>query len=299
MTSLRAFRPAGMNWPLLSARCSRIAPDSKTLTAAIRTVRVVVIDDRRHPVVRADREKFRLELVALADIDRDRAVFEPAFLEHDADLPAVRRRPVIEVDHRGSLSRSGDHERLYLAVDRAGTEARRRARRPLHRSPRPSGTDRGPRSRCAAAFPGRSRSPDRAARERGCGGRQSRCRCAKTRRPQARRRFSRRRDTRAACARENTAGRPGTARRRLRVTTSANSFSSMRSQTLNTNRPPGRKTRSASRYPSPCRGKTSRRTGRRRHRTTDPGTAERSRRPAAIARARRRALPPRNRASAG
>ena len=67
--------------------------------------------------------------------------------------------------------------------------------------------------------------------------------------------FSRRRDSRAACARENTAGRRGTAPRRLRVTTSANSFSSIRSQTLNTNRPPGRRTRSASRYPSTLSGK--------------------------------------------
>src|SRR3954470_6253735 len=69
---------------------------------AIRTVRVVAIDDRRHPVVRADRQKFRLELVAFADIDRDRAVFETALFEHDADLPAVRSRPVIEVDHDAS-----------------------------------------------------------------------------------------------------------------------------------------------------------------------------------------------------
>jgi hypothetical protein len=62
----------------------------------------IMIDDRRHPVVRADLEELRLELVPLADIDWDHPVFEAAFLEHDRDLPAVRRRPVIEVDHRPS-----------------------------------------------------------------------------------------------------------------------------------------------------------------------------------------------------
>src|SRR5205807_6421930 len=62
----------------------------------------VVIDDRRHPVVRADLEELRLELVAPADIDRDHPVFEAAFLEHDRDLPAIRRRPVIEIDHARS-----------------------------------------------------------------------------------------------------------------------------------------------------------------------------------------------------
>src|SRR6202043_204019 len=67
-----------------------------------RPVLEVMVDDRRHPVVRADLEEFRLELVTFADIDRDRAVFEVAFLEHDRDLPAIWRRPVIEIDHRPS-----------------------------------------------------------------------------------------------------------------------------------------------------------------------------------------------------
>src|SRR6516225_8641153 len=66
----------------------------------------VVVDDRRHALVRADRQKFRLELVAATDVDRDHAVFETACLEHDRNLPAVRRRPVIKVDHLGD-PRSG------------------------------------------------------------------------------------------------------------------------------------------------------------------------------------------------
>src|SRR5215472_4598034 len=59
----------------------------------------IVIDDRRHPVVRADRQEVGLELVAAPDVDRDHAIFETAFLEHDRDLPPVRGRPVIKVDH--------------------------------------------------------------------------------------------------------------------------------------------------------------------------------------------------------
>jgi hypothetical protein len=57
-----------------------------------------MIDDRRHAVIRRDRQEFRLELVALADIDEAHFVRKPALLEHDGDLPAIRRRPVIEID---------------------------------------------------------------------------------------------------------------------------------------------------------------------------------------------------------
>src|SRR5260370_14038248 len=71
-----------------------------------RTVRLVVVDNRRHAVVGANRQKFRLELVAAADIDRDHTIFEAAFLEHDCDLPAVWGRPIIEVDHRTFSERS-------------------------------------------------------------------------------------------------------------------------------------------------------------------------------------------------
>ena len=62
------------------------------------------IDDRRHAVVGRDRQKLRLELIALGDVDRDHGVGQPALLEHDRDLPAVRRRPVIEVDRRLPLA---------------------------------------------------------------------------------------------------------------------------------------------------------------------------------------------------
>ena len=59
----------------------------------------VVVDNRWHAVIGADCQEFGLELVATADIDRDHAVVETAFLEHDCDLPAVRRRPIVKVDH--------------------------------------------------------------------------------------------------------------------------------------------------------------------------------------------------------
>src|SRR5229473_1781400 len=57
------------------------------------------IDDRRNPIVRADREKFRLELLASPNVDRHDRVGKPQFLQHDRDFPAVRRRRVVKVDH--------------------------------------------------------------------------------------------------------------------------------------------------------------------------------------------------------
>jgi len=59
----------------------------------------VVVDNRRHAVIRADRQEFGLELVAATDIYRDHAEVEAALLEHDRDLPAVRGRPIVKVDH--------------------------------------------------------------------------------------------------------------------------------------------------------------------------------------------------------
>jgi hypothetical protein len=57
----------------------------------------VGIDDGRHAVVRRDRQKIRRELIALADIDVFHLVGNAEFLQHDGDLPAVRRRPVIQL----------------------------------------------------------------------------------------------------------------------------------------------------------------------------------------------------------
>src|SRR5436190_210746 len=67
----------------------------------------LVVDDRRHAVVRADLEEIRLELLAGADVHRNDFVRQAAFLEHDGDLPAVGRRPVIKVDHEGLPLGSG------------------------------------------------------------------------------------------------------------------------------------------------------------------------------------------------
>ena len=58
-----------------------------------------MVDDRGNPVVRADRQEFRPELFAGADVDGNDGVGKPEFLQHDRDFPAVRRRRVMEVDH--------------------------------------------------------------------------------------------------------------------------------------------------------------------------------------------------------
>src|SRR5260370_29505783 len=65
-----------------------------------RTARLVVVDNRRHAVGGANRQKFRLALVAAADIDRDHTVVEAAFFEQGGYLPAVWCRPITEVDPR-------------------------------------------------------------------------------------------------------------------------------------------------------------------------------------------------------
>jgi hypothetical protein len=49
-------------------------------------------------------KKLRLELVALADVDREDLVGEPGLFEEYRDLVAVRRGPVIEIDHGAFLS---------------------------------------------------------------------------------------------------------------------------------------------------------------------------------------------------
>ena len=60
-----------------------------------------MIDHRRNPVVRRDRQKLRLELFALADLHRENLVLQPGLFEKHRDLVAVRRGPVIKVDHGG------------------------------------------------------------------------------------------------------------------------------------------------------------------------------------------------------
>src|SRR5260370_31077849 len=59
--------------------------------------------DRRNPIVRADRQKFRLELFTGADVDGNNLVGKAELFQHDRDFPAVRRRRIIEVDHGKSV----------------------------------------------------------------------------------------------------------------------------------------------------------------------------------------------------
>ena len=62
------------------------------------------IDHRRHLVVGRDREECRLELLALADIDRPDGVCQrlpefDQFFQQQRDLVSVRGRPVMQFDH--------------------------------------------------------------------------------------------------------------------------------------------------------------------------------------------------------
>jgi hypothetical protein len=58
-----------------------------------------VVDDRRHSVVRRDGKEVGLELIAGADVDRVDPVIQSRFLQEHRYLVAVRRRPVVKVDH--------------------------------------------------------------------------------------------------------------------------------------------------------------------------------------------------------
>ncbi len=66
-----------------------------------------LIDDRGDAVVRRDLEEFRLELLAGADADREQLVRNSRFLQEHRDFVAVRRRPVVEIDHRRALVGDG------------------------------------------------------------------------------------------------------------------------------------------------------------------------------------------------
>src|SRR5262249_30437558 len=55
-------------------------------------------------------------LIPATDVDGKRAVLEPALLQHDADLPAIGRRPVVEIDH-GHISFVRECSYLRLPKD--------------------------------------------------------------------------------------------------------------------------------------------------------------------------------------
>ena len=59
----------------------------------------VMVDDGGHAVIRRERQELGTELIAGADVDRLDRVIETSLLEKESDLVAVRRWPVIEVDH--------------------------------------------------------------------------------------------------------------------------------------------------------------------------------------------------------
>src|SRR5207302_5387084 len=59
----------------------------------------VGIDQRRDPVIGGDLQKFRLELVTGADVDRDHLVFETELFECYVHLVAIGGRPGPDFEH--------------------------------------------------------------------------------------------------------------------------------------------------------------------------------------------------------
>src|SRR5581483_9648824 len=87
----------------------------------------VVVDDRRDPVVRADAQELRFELVALPYVDGMNAVLETGFLERDVNLVSVRGGPGIDVDHAVSPEAADGKASKYTGDRRARTLQRAQA----------------------------------------------------------------------------------------------------------------------------------------------------------------------------
>src|SRR4030095_1805591 len=88
--------------------------DADRLAAAGR----IVVHDRRNAVVGGNRQKLRLKLLSLTDVDRFDGIGETGLLQKDGDLVAVRRGPIIEVDHL----------LLFLSFNLGGHSSPRRSR---------------------------------------------------------------------------------------------------------------------------------------------------------------------------
>jgi hypothetical protein len=79
----------------------QVAQDRAGLEHRDRLAQVVglAVDDRRHLVVRRERQELRPELVALADVHRLDGVGQAGFLQEQGDLVAVGGGPVVQLDH--------------------------------------------------------------------------------------------------------------------------------------------------------------------------------------------------------
>src|SRR5262249_13906545 len=128
--------PALVTWIELPGLAPEILQDRPRLEDRDRpATRSCGIDDRRHPVIGRDREKLRRKLLAFGDIDRDDAIGQPALLQHDRDLPAVRGWPVVERDRlagigaRCSLAPAGGLGPCGLACGAGHSNAPRSHRR--------------------------------------------------------------------------------------------------------------------------------------------------------------------------
>ena len=68
-------------------------------------------------------EEVRLELLALADVDREHLVGRAGLFEKDRDFVAVRRGPVIQVDHQCVPSVQRRSAAVIISIDRGGGHA--------------------------------------------------------------------------------------------------------------------------------------------------------------------------------
>ena len=63
------------------------------------SVKTVTVDDRRNPVIRAERQEFGLELIAFTNIDPVQLIGQAKLLQRDGNLVAIGRCGEIDFDH--------------------------------------------------------------------------------------------------------------------------------------------------------------------------------------------------------
>src|SRR5208283_3112672 len=106
--------PAQIPWQKFTRLFGKIEEDGARFENRHRgaTVAGILINDRWNAIIGRNRQKFRLELVPSAEVDRMDRVGKSRLFEEQSDLVPVRGGPIKQVDHREGLSarRSALHE---------------------------------------------------------------------------------------------------------------------------------------------------------------------------------------------
>src|SRR5690242_5997222 len=90
-TLVRRIKLSGLATEILQDR-AELEDRNRAPTRSLR------INDRRHAIVRSDRQEIRIELLALRNVHRLEHIGQAALFEHDRDFETVWRGPVIKLN---------------------------------------------------------------------------------------------------------------------------------------------------------------------------------------------------------